>query len=695
MITASGENILLIVPPFQTTARPALGVSQLKANLQAQGFATRILYLNLRFAERIGLDLYEWISEKTYDTLLGEFIFSDYLFHHSPEQVEQYVQQVLVGTDVGDHLTNLYPGNSRSEVLRQCMQEASDFCRHAAMQEIQAHDPWMVGLTSSFQQNCSSLALIRAIKQIRPDTIMAMGGANCTGEMGEELFKQFPEIDYIGQGECDHSLVELVRSLQNGSDAPPLHGILSRASGRASLPSRPLSGQDLDRMPFPDFSDYFDQVAAMNGADRIAPGLVMETSRGCWWGAKQHCTFCGLNAEDMGFRSKSAPRAMDELATVVNQYGARHMAMADNILDTKYFKTLLPRLAQKPLTDIFYETKASLSKAQIDLLARCRVKSIQPGIESFSDRALQLMRKGTTMLQNVQLLKWCGQAGIAVGWNYLYGFPGEDEVELDGIGQEMEAVYHLHPPGSARTIRLDRFSPYFTAPSTYGLEPVSPGEPYRHVYPFGDETLKRIAYFYHTAYFAETAQSDAFKRVKGFVAEWTKAYSRSYLVAIPRSKSLIILDTRPCARRLRHRLTGMHRKVYEFCDKTHSLQEIRRTCAPVGEEQLQAILDYLVQSKLMLQANGRYLSLAVDPQTNYGKTAHKPTGGFIRPLKRSDRIRRDLARLATFKIGPRKIGGRIAQSASTACRRLSARIASRKISFLTHLLTESTSRQSP
>ena len=72
---------------------------------------------------------------------------------------------------------------------------------------------------------------------------------------------------------------------------------------------------------------------------------------------------------------------MDELATVVNQYGARHIAMADNILDTKYFKTLLPRLAKKPLTDIFYETKANLSKAQVELLARCKVIYIQPGIE--------------------------------------------------------------------------------------------------------------------------------------------------------------------------------------------------------------------------------------------------------------------------------------------------------------------------
>jgi radical SAM superfamily enzyme YgiQ (UPF0313 family) len=39
----------------------------------------------------------------------------------------------------------------------------------------------------------------------------------------------------------------------------------------------------------------------------------METARGCWWGAKHHCTFCGLNQNDMAFRAKSPQCAMDEL----------------------------------------------------------------------------------------------------------------------------------------------------------------------------------------------------------------------------------------------------------------------------------------------------------------------------------------------------------------------------------------------
>jgi magnesium-protoporphyrin IX monomethyl ester (oxidative) cyclase len=65
-------------------------------------------------------------------------------------------------------------------------------------------------------------------------------------------------------------------------------------------------GQDLDGLPYPTFDDYFAQLRTTSFAKRVLPALVMETSRGCWWGAKHHCTFCGLNAEGMAFRSKSA-----------------------------------------------------------------------------------------------------------------------------------------------------------------------------------------------------------------------------------------------------------------------------------------------------------------------------------------------------------------------------------------------------
>ena len=44
-----------------------------------------------------------------------------------------------------------------------------------------------------------------------------------------------------------------------------------------------------------------------------------------------------------------------------------------------------------------------------------------------STHVLKLMRKGTSMLQNLRLLKWCRYYGIEVAWNLIWGFPGETE----------------------------------------------------------------------------------------------------------------------------------------------------------------------------------------------------------------------------------------------------------------------------
>lgn len=89
------------------------------------------------------------------------------------------------------------------------------------------------------------------------------------------------------------------------------------------------------------------------------------------------------------------------------------------------------------------------------------------GIESLSDRLLLHMRKGTTALRNIQLLKWCRQYGIEVDWNLLYGFPGETREDYDRMMELLPAIRFLPPPGACGPLRLDRFSLYFADPEVY------------------------------------------------------------------------------------------------------------------------------------------------------------------------------------------------------------------------------------
>ena len=104
---------------------------------------------------------------------------------------------------------------------------------------------------------------------------------------------------------------------------------------------------DMDALPDPDFSDFFEAVKASPLAARLSPAMLIETARGCWWGAKNHCTFCGLNGDTMAFRAKSAERVLQEIERQVARHGIRHFQAVDNIISHDYFRSLLPILKER------------------------------------------------------------------------------------------------------------------------------------------------------------------------------------------------------------------------------------------------------------------------------------------------------------------------------------------------------------
>src|SRR5207248_2577495 len=111
-----------------------------------------------------------------------------------------------------------------------------------------------------------------------------------------------------------------------------------------------------------------------------------------------------------------------------------------------------------------------------------------------------LMRKGTTAVQNVQLLKWCKELGIKAYWNLIYGFPGEDPADYVRTADVIASIRHLQPPVSIGAIRLDRFSPNFTSATELGISNIRPDRSYGYVYALPEEDLSRLAYYFEHDY---------------------------------------------------------------------------------------------------------------------------------------------------------------------------------------------------
>lgn len=607
-------KVLLVSMPFGALERQALGLSLLKARLTQIGTACDIRYLTFPFAETIGHDEYQWVAyQLPHTAFAGEWCFSHLLYGERPADDQRYIDEILSETW-------RIPSADIQRLLR-IRGQTRNFLDHCL-----AAVPWkdydVVGFTSTFEQNLASLALAKELKIRFPRQQICFGGANWEGDMGLELHRKFPFVDFVCSGESEESFPALIDRLkrQRPADMPDsIPGLVFRHGGESISTGAGCPVEHMDELPYPDFSDYFRDLSQSTVGAQVLPTLLFETSRGCWWGAKSHCTFCGLNGGSMGFRSKSGVRAFDELMDLVDRWTLENVEAVDNILDMSYFKDFLPHVAaSRRSLQIFYEVKANLLRKHVRALAAAGVNRIQPGIESLNNHVLQLMRKGTTGLRNIQLLKWCKEFHITAEWNLLYGFPGESREDYAAIVELMSAIRFLNPPCAYGPVRMDRFSPYFDHPEHFGMTNARPMAAYRHIYPFDDASLRNIAYYFDFDYVAE---SDP----RGVAAEailqaecWRQQPETGTVWSVLNSDgSLMLSDTRTSAVRAEASLTGLERVAYEFCDETHSAHAVTRELRTVfpdehfDEPQVKNFLDSMVANKFMVTDGAEYLSLAI------------------------------------------------------------------------------------
>jgi ribosomal peptide maturation radical SAM protein 1 len=600
-------RVLLVSMPWHALERPSLGLSLLRAELERRGHGCEVRYLGFDLADSIGVDDYLWVhGQLPYTAFAGDWLFAEALHGPRPAQDAAYVEEVLrTQWRLGDaDLTRL--GRVRGRV--------EPFLEHCLRLPWGEYD--VVGFTSTFEQNVASLALARRVKERHPEVLVAFGGANWEGEMGEALHRRFGFVDVAASGEADLAFPALVDTLAAGGDPAAVPGLVVRTAGGASAATGPGTPVErLDDLPVPRYDDYLAQREGSPAAVGVLPTLLLETSRGCWWGAKHHCTFCGLNGQAMAFRSKTAARVLEEVDALVAQ-GAQHVAVVDNILDMHYFTTLLPELAARgaPL-GLFYEVKANLTREQVRLLARSGVLHVQPGIESLSDSILRLMGKGTTALQNVQLLKWCAEYGVHPEWNFLYGFPGEDPAEYDRMVGLVDALGHLTPPSGHGPLRLDRFSPYHADPASHGLVGVRPFAPYRFLYEAAPDELMRIAYYFEFEY-ADGRDLSYVAPALDRVRAWSESGPTGVLTVREEADgSAVVTDTRGGVVRS-HALEPWQARVLAQLDGVVSEPALGRRAAADGvvERDLDELLAACAALGLAAQVGDRWLGLPVhDP----------------------------------------------------------------------------------
>ena len=518
---------LLIVPPFGTLDRPSLGIHVVQAYARKHGHQVDVFYSNIVFAARIGEVAYMAITTFGGVDMLGERVMGLSLGASIPDRML-------------DELNRKIAKEARARDLQSCVLdmraiESSIDDWLADVASVVRDSPYdVIGFSTTFEQTNGLAVLAKTCRDLLPDVKLVAGGANCEGEMAAAVSDYVPELDVVFSGESEIAFSRYLDGLEDRKERRIVH-------------SPPKS--DLNDNPCPDFSDFFRQIHHwLPDAELIRAGdlrISYETSRGCWWGQKHHCTFCGLNGGGMGYREKDPVKVIAELAELAKETGIRKFEMTDNIMPHSYFGTLVPMLKEADLgIEVFYEQKANISLEKIVALKAAGIIRIQPGIESLNDDLLKLMKKGTSSKQNIAMLRYSRVLGVDVLWNILSGFPGEQEEWFEETLRMVPSLVHLQPPTSLYTLNFDRFSPYHERPAYYGIEDLKPHLSYAEAFP-NCANLDDLAYHFRgLSNSLKVGQDEVLIKLSAKLEWWKSLWGRPEEGRTPPCLEIIQLDER-------------------------------------------------------------------------------------------------------------------------------------------------------
>lgn len=252
----------------------------------------------------------------------------------------------------------------------------------------------------------------------------------------DHLEKYFAHnVDYVICGEAEQTLIELSEFLlkQSIRDRKEIPGLAYMQKGQIvrTVPREVL--KNLDTLPFPawDLVDLNRYKSVWNDRHRYF-SVNMVTTRGCPF----HCNWCAKPIYGQVYHSRSPENVVEEMNYLKKFVNPDHIWFADDIFGLKpgwvsKFDEVVNEQGVKIPFKCLSRVDLLLQEDTIRHLKNAGCQTVWVGAESGSQKILDAMEKGTTVLEIYDATRLLHSLGIRVGFFLQFGYPGETKEDIE------------------------------------------------------------------------------------------------------------------------------------------------------------------------------------------------------------------------------------------------------------------------
>ncbi len=496
-------RIALVFPPAMPPASPPLGIAALKPYLESEAnVEVRNFDLNLAYFEQA----FRWLDDGRLRMRLRNMDFRETAeksaaardFFLGRQGIDRFFDLVSYNEHAGTYagfssvLNGLFDNFARKIILGLPAPPLVNAFFEELIGPLKAFQPGMIGFSILFSQQlffalalsklCGEPPQAAGVKTVfggATFSVMPDPGRLLAGPIPVYLGAEPREadisrlIDYLIVGEGERGMEALAKFQVSGDGVAAfgpdqlcrVPGLIHMRDGEPfTNPAEAPLG--LNELPLPDFSDF--NLQKYHSPIPVLPYL---SSRGCPW---RRCAFCTHQKTYLDYREEDTSITAGRLSALHEKYNVSHFCLVDEMVR--------PRRLERIATDLLtggaqihfsaYAKPSGFSSRLLENAHRAGLRILMWGLESASQRLLDLMCKGTNSKEIGTILNSARKAGV---WNLLFvilGFPTETRAEwlstLDFLESNQESVHAL----SRSRFILVEGSDVFSNPQLYGIKRV-------------------------------------------------------------------------------------------------------------------------------------------------------------------------------------------------------------------------------